>query len=199
MPREDAQGGRHERQTTPARLPEQGEGGMSRKPRLTTSAMIASLAAEGQRTKPAPFGHALVALAENPARDRRADGRSRASTPTCTSSRKAYPDRFYQMGMAEQLLMGAAAGHGARRLHAVRDDLCGVRLAPRLRLHLPGDRRGEPERQDRLRAAGPDDGLRPEPPGDRGHRDLPRHAEPDDRRSLRCARDRAGGAGDRGP
>jgi transketolase len=35
----------------------------SGKPRLTTSAMIASIAAEGQRTKPAPFGHALVELA----------------------------------------------------------------------------------------------------------------------------------------
>ena len=34
------------------------------KPRLTTSAMIASLAAEGQRTKSAPFGHALVELAK---------------------------------------------------------------------------------------------------------------------------------------
>ncbi|HET6520814.1 MAG TPA: hypothetical protein VFG47_13485, partial [Geminicoccaceae bacterium] len=51
-------------------LPEQGEGGMQQpktvKPtkRLTTSAMIASLAAPGQRTKPAPFGHALAALAE---------------------------------------------------------------------------------------------------------------------------------------
>ena len=29
-------------------------------PRLTTSAMIASIASEGQRTKAAPFGHALV-------------------------------------------------------------------------------------------------------------------------------------------
>ncbi len=30
------------------------------KPRLTTSAMIASIAAEGQKHEPAPFGHALV-------------------------------------------------------------------------------------------------------------------------------------------
>ena len=30
----------------------------SARPRLTTSAMIASLAAEGQRTSPAPFGRA---------------------------------------------------------------------------------------------------------------------------------------------
>ena len=34
------------------------------KKRLTTSAMIASIAAEGQPTVSAPFGHALVALAE---------------------------------------------------------------------------------------------------------------------------------------
>ena len=32
------------------------------KPRLTTSAMIASIAAEGQRTQSAPFGNALVEL-----------------------------------------------------------------------------------------------------------------------------------------
>ena len=35
-----------------------------KKPRLTTSAMIASIAGEGQRVKAAPFGKALVALAE---------------------------------------------------------------------------------------------------------------------------------------
>ncbi len=35
-----------------------------KKPRLTTSAMIASIASEGQKTRPAPFGHALVAKAE---------------------------------------------------------------------------------------------------------------------------------------
>ncbi len=65
--------------TRPAWLTEQGEGGQGTadKPRLTTSAMIASLAGAGQRTKPAPFGHALVALAEDAARDRRPDGRPR--------------------------------------------------------------------------------------------------------------------------
>jgi transketolase len=79
------------------------------KPRLTTSAMIASLAADGQRTRAAPFGHALAALAE-----------SRPDIVGLTADlakytdlhifAKAYPDRFYQMGMAEQLLMSAAAG-----------------------------------------------------------------------------------------
>ncbi len=79
------------------------------KKRLTTSAMIASLAAEGQRTKSAPFGHALAALA-----------RTRPEIVGLTADLSKYtdlhvfsqqfPDRFYQMGMAEQLLMSAAAG-----------------------------------------------------------------------------------------
>ena len=82
------------------------------KPRLTTSAMIASIAAEGQRTKPAPFGHALVELA-----------RSRPEIVGLTADlgkytdlhifAKEFPDRFYQMGMAEQLLFGAASGLAA--------------------------------------------------------------------------------------
>ena len=77
--------------------------------RLKTSAMIASIAGVDQATKSAPFGHALVELA-----------RSRPEIIGLTADlakytdlhifAKAYPDRFYQMGMAEQLLMGAAAG-----------------------------------------------------------------------------------------
>lgn len=71
--------------------------------------MIASIAAEGQRTRPAPFGHALVELA-----DARADvvGMSAdlAKYTDLHIFAKAYPDRFFQMGMAEQLLMGAAGG-----------------------------------------------------------------------------------------
>ncbi|MCC8978005.1 transketolase family protein [Bradyrhizobium acaciae] len=82
------------------------------KPRLTTSAMIASIAAEGQKTKPAPFGHALVELA-----------RSRPEVVGLTADlgkytdlhifAKQFPDRYYQMGMAEQLLYGAASGMAA--------------------------------------------------------------------------------------
>ncbi|HZP88768.1 MAG TPA: transketolase family protein [Burkholderiales bacterium] len=79
------------------------------KPRLTTSAMIASIAAEGQRTRPAPFGHALVELA-----DIRPDvvGMSAdlAKYTDLHIFARAYPERFFQMGMAEQLLMGAAGG-----------------------------------------------------------------------------------------
>jgi transketolase len=77
--------------------------------RLKTSAMIASIAGADQPTRAAPFGHALVELAK-----------TRADIVGLTADlskytdlhvfAKAYPDRFYQMGMAEQLLMGAAAG-----------------------------------------------------------------------------------------
>jgi len=76
---------------------------------LTTSAMIASIAAEGQRVRAAPFGKALVELAE-----------SRPEIVGMTADlakytdlhifAQAYPERFFQMGMAEQLLMGAAGG-----------------------------------------------------------------------------------------
>jgi transketolase len=79
------------------------------KKRLTTSAMIASLAAPGQRTKSAPFGHALTELA---ATRPEIVGLS-ADLSKYTDLHifaKAYPERFYQMGMAEQLLMSAAAG-----------------------------------------------------------------------------------------
>ncbi|MEU6710130.1 transketolase C-terminal domain-containing protein [Nonomuraea sp. NPDC046802] len=77
--------------------------------RLTTSAMIASFADPGQRTASAPFGHALAALAE---RDDRVVGLT-ADLGKYTDMHvfaEAHPDRFFQMGMAEQLLFGAAAG-----------------------------------------------------------------------------------------
>ena len=80
-----------------------------KKPRLTTSAMIASIASEGQRTRAAPFGKALVELAAQ---------RPDIVGMTADLSKytdlhlfaQAYPERFFQMGMAEQLLMGAAGG-----------------------------------------------------------------------------------------
>jgi transketolase len=82
---------------------------VAKKPRLKTSAMIASIAAEGQVTRSAPFGHALVELA-----------RAKSSVIGMTADlgkytdlhifAKEFPERYYQMGMAEQLLMGAASG-----------------------------------------------------------------------------------------
>ena len=76
---------------------------------LKTSAMIASLAAEGQRTAPAPFGHALVKLAaERP--DLVGMSADLSKYTDLHIFAQAYPDRFYHMGMAEQLLMMAAAG-----------------------------------------------------------------------------------------
>ncbi|MGC5780905.1 transketolase family protein [Methylobacterium sp. NFXW15] len=76
---------------------------------LKTSAMIASLAGPGQRTQAAPFGHALVELAKS-----RPDlvglSADLAKYTDLHIFAEAHPDRFYQMGMAEQLLMSAAAG-----------------------------------------------------------------------------------------
>jgi transketolase len=80
-----------------------------KKPRLTTSAMIASIASEGQRVKAAPFGKALVEYAAT---------RPEVVGMTADLAKytdlhlfaQAYPERFFQMGMAEQLLMGAAGG-----------------------------------------------------------------------------------------
>jgi transketolase len=82
---------------------------VEKKPRLTTSAMIASIAGEGQRVKAAPFGKALVELAAN---------RPEIVGMTADLAKytdlhlfaQSYPERFHQMGMAEQLLMGAAGG-----------------------------------------------------------------------------------------
>jgi len=77
--------------------------------RLTTSAMIASLDAEGRDTRAAPFGEALVELA----RTREDIVGLSADLSKYTDLHvfaKAFPDRFYQMGMAEQLLFSAAAG-----------------------------------------------------------------------------------------
>ncbi|CAG9268395.1 Putative uncharacterized transketolase family protein y4mN [Paraburkholderia caribensis] len=71
--------------------------------------MIASIAGEGQVTRSAPFGHVLAELA-----------RTKSNVVGMTADLgkytdlhifgKEFPDRYYQMGMAEQLLMGAAAG-----------------------------------------------------------------------------------------
>jgi transketolase len=86
--------------------------GTGAKPKLTTSAMIASIAAPGQPTRPAPFGHALVELAKQ-----RPDviGMT-ADLGKYTDLHifaQAFPERHYQMGMAEQLLFGAASGLAA--------------------------------------------------------------------------------------
>lgn len=80
-----------------------------KKPRLTTSAMIASIASEGQKVRAAPFGKALVEL-----------GHTRQDVVGMTADlskytdlhlfAKEFPHRHFQMGMAEQLLLAAAGG-----------------------------------------------------------------------------------------
>lgn len=77
--------------------------------KLATSAMIASLDAEGRDTVAAPFGHALCDLAKT--RDDIVGLSADLSKYTDLHVfANAYPDRFYQMGMAEQVLISAAAG-----------------------------------------------------------------------------------------
>ena len=77
--------------------------------KLTTSAMIASFVDEDQRTTSAPFGHALSRLA-----DERPEivglSADLAKYTDMHVFRDAHPDRFFQMGMAEQAMLGAAAG-----------------------------------------------------------------------------------------
>ena len=71
--------------------------------------MIASLATEGMETVAAPFDHALVEAAA---------GNDKIVGLTADLAKytdlhvfaQAYPDRFYRMGMAEQLMISAAAG-----------------------------------------------------------------------------------------
>lgn len=78
-------------------------------PKLKTSAMIASFVDDGQKTTTAPFGHALVKAARE---NDKIVGLS-ADLAKYTDMHifaQEFPDRFFQMGMAEQLLLGAAAG-----------------------------------------------------------------------------------------
>lgn len=81
----------------------------AKKPRLTTSAMIASIASEGQRVKAAPFGKALVELAMQ-RKDIVGLTADLAKYTDLHIFAQAYPERFFQMGMAEQLLMASAGG-----------------------------------------------------------------------------------------
>jgi len=79
------------------------------KPKLTTSSMIASIASEGQRTTSAPFGHALIKAGQKNPRIVGMTADLAKYTDLHIFAQK-YPERFLQMGMAEQLLMAAAGG-----------------------------------------------------------------------------------------
>lgn len=74
-----------------------------------SAAMIASIADPGVPTTSAPFGHALAALAEQ---DERIVGMT-ADLSKYTDMHifaDKHPERFFEMGMAEQVMVGAAAG-----------------------------------------------------------------------------------------
>ncbi|MDF1747523.1 MAG: transketolase C-terminal domain-containing protein [Alphaproteobacteria bacterium] len=72
-------------------------------------AIIASSVDEGHRTQMAPFGHKLVELAKT---NEAIVGMSAdlAKYTDIHIFAEAYPDRFYQMGMSEQMMMTAAGG-----------------------------------------------------------------------------------------
>jgi transketolase len=74
-----------------------------------SAAINSSFVDEGHRTKEAPLGHALVALAKN---NPRIVGMSAdlAKYTDLHIFAAAFPERFFQMGMAEQLMLTAAGG-----------------------------------------------------------------------------------------
>ena len=78
-------------------------------PALRSGAMSVDLAKEGQRAVAAPLGQALLELARA---DERVVGLSAdlAKYTDLHILRDAMPERFYQIGMAEQALLGAATG-----------------------------------------------------------------------------------------
>ena len=98
---------------------------------------------------------------------------------------KEFPDRYYQMGMAEQLLFGAASGLAAEGFmpFATTYAVFASRRAYDFIHQTIAEER--PEREDRLRVAGPDLRIRPKPSGNRGSGAVPRHAEHDRDRSVR--------------
>ncbi|OOF65399.1 transketolase family protein [Rodentibacter sp. Ppn85] len=79
------------------------------KKKLTTSAMIASIAEEGQETISAPFGHALNQLAEKHSNIVGVTADLAKYTDLHLFAQK-YPDRFFQVGIAEQLAIATAGG-----------------------------------------------------------------------------------------
>ncbi|MDD7544241.1 transketolase family protein [Actinobacillus porcinus] len=79
------------------------------KKKLTTSAMIASIAEEGQETISAPFGEALVKLAQT-RQDIVGVTADLAKYTDLHIFAQKYPERFFQVGIAEQLAMATAGG-----------------------------------------------------------------------------------------
>ena len=82
----------------------------------------------------APFGHALVTLAT----DRPDIVGLTADLGKYTDIlpfRDAFPERFFNVGMAEQNLVAVAAGLARTGRDSVRDDIWRLRHTARLRLH----------------------------------------------------------------
>ena len=110
------------------------------KKRLTTSAMIASLAAEGQARSP-PRSATRSSKLRRTGRNRGDDSRSQ-QIHGFARIRRGVPGPLLSDGNGGAAPDDGGGRDGARGLRAVRNHLRRVRLTPGLRLHLPGDRRG---------------------------------------------------------
>ena len=101
--------------------------------------------------------------------------------------RDAFPDRYYQMGMAEQLLFGAASGLAAEGFTPFATTY--AVFASRRAYDFIHQTIAEENRNVKIACALPGltSGYGPEPPGDRGPGAVPRHAEHDRHRPLRRA------------
>ena len=110
--------------------------------------------------------------------------------------RDAFPERFFNVGMAEQNLVAVAAGLARTGLRSLRHDLRRLRDAPRLRLHGHRLRAFQPQREDHRRPARPDDRLWRHASGDRGSGPDAHDPRPRRHRPVRRHRDRGG---DRAP
>ena len=133
-----------------------------RKPRLKTSAMIASIAGEGQVTRSAPVRPRARTLArEQPNRrhDRRPRQVHRHARLRKKVSRALFPDGH---GRADADGCGRRLAHEGAQPFVTTYCVFATRRAYDF---IPGDRRRRPRREDRLRAARPHDRLRSDPPG----------------------------------
>ena len=113
--------------------------------------------------------------------------------------RDAFPDRFFNVGMAEQNLVAVAAGLARTGLHAYCTTYGVFATSTRLRFHRHRLRAQRGQREDLRRPARPDDRLRRHASGDRGSGPDADDPGPCRHRSLRRDRDRPGDGGRRRP
>ena len=157
---------------------------------LRTSAMIASFADPGQKTTPAPFGHALVASRAGRRPDRRAD-RGPGQVHRHAHLRPGLPAAVLPDGDGRAAAVRRRSGDGRDRVwcRSRRPIRCSPPAA-----RMTSSASTSPSRDLNVNIVGglarADHRIRAVAPGHRGCRDLPRHTRPDHRRPLRLRRHR---------